>query len=219
MRPTLLVHAHVDGELDPANALAVERQIAGNPALAAERARIEALRNVLSKEFPREALPPSSADTDRGRGRSASRGNRSVLAGARRIGRARNGAGERLDLADTASRLRRPRRRRGGRRSHARVDGNTTVRRGLLRPPHRQAVVQRPHPAGAAGRRSRSGGLHAGRRAHRCDRPHARADAGLSGAQASHQPAGGSRRRPHRRMRPCAARSTATISWAGRRTA
>jgi anti-sigma factor RsiW len=55
---TLLVHAHVDGELDPANALAVERQIAANPALAAERARIEALRNVLSKEFPREALPP-----------------------------------------------------------------------------------------------------------------------------------------------------------------
>ena len=55
---TLLVHAHVDGELDPANALAVERQIAGNPALAAERARVETLRNVLRKEFPREALPP-----------------------------------------------------------------------------------------------------------------------------------------------------------------
>ncbi len=54
----LLVHAHVDGELDPANALAVERQIARDPALAAERGRIEALRNVLRREFPREALPP-----------------------------------------------------------------------------------------------------------------------------------------------------------------
>ena len=54
----LLVHAHIDGELDPANALALERQIASSPALAAERARVEALRNVLRKEFPRKALPP-----------------------------------------------------------------------------------------------------------------------------------------------------------------
>ena len=53
----LLVHAYLDGELDPANALAVERQIANNPALAAERARIEALRQALRERFPRERLP------------------------------------------------------------------------------------------------------------------------------------------------------------------
>ena len=33
--PTLLVHAYVDGELDPANALEVERRLAADPALAA----------------------------------------------------------------------------------------------------------------------------------------------------------------------------------------
>jgi anti-sigma factor RsiW len=53
----LLVHAYLDGELDPANALAVERRIAANPALAAERARIEALRRTLRDELPREPLP------------------------------------------------------------------------------------------------------------------------------------------------------------------
>ena len=55
----LLVNAHVDGELDPANALALERQITSSPALAAERARIEALRNVLREKLPRESLPPN----------------------------------------------------------------------------------------------------------------------------------------------------------------
>jgi anti-sigma factor RsiW len=53
----LLVHAYVDGELDPAHALAVERQLAGDPSLAAERARIEALRSALRDKFPREPLP------------------------------------------------------------------------------------------------------------------------------------------------------------------
>lgn len=53
----LLVHAYLDGELDPANALAVERQIANDPAVAAERARIEALRAALRGKFPREPLP------------------------------------------------------------------------------------------------------------------------------------------------------------------
>ncbi|HEY2184877.1 MAG TPA: zf-HC2 domain-containing protein, partial [Xanthobacteraceae bacterium] len=45
--PRLLVHAYVDGELDPAHALEVERQLARDPALAAERDRIEALRDVI----------------------------------------------------------------------------------------------------------------------------------------------------------------------------
>jgi anti-sigma factor RsiW len=54
---SLLLNAHVDGELDPANALALERQIAASPALAAERARIDALRNVLREKIPPEPLP------------------------------------------------------------------------------------------------------------------------------------------------------------------
>jgi anti-sigma factor RsiW len=55
---SLLVHAYLDGELDPANALEVERQLAADPALAAERARLEALRQVIAEKLPREAPPP-----------------------------------------------------------------------------------------------------------------------------------------------------------------
>ena len=36
-RSTLLVHAYIDGELDPVNTIAVKQQIAADPALAAER--------------------------------------------------------------------------------------------------------------------------------------------------------------------------------------
>ena len=59
--PRLLVHAYLDGELDPANALEVERQLADDPALAAERARIEALRRVIAERLPRESAPPGLA--------------------------------------------------------------------------------------------------------------------------------------------------------------
>src|SRR5438094_8875912 len=59
--PRLLVHAYVDGELDPAHALEVERQLAGDPALAAERERIEALRRAIAPPLPRESAPPGLA--------------------------------------------------------------------------------------------------------------------------------------------------------------
>src|SRR6266851_5903505 len=59
--PRLLVHAYVDGELDPAHALEVERQLAADPALAAERERIEALRHVIQERLPRLELPPGLA--------------------------------------------------------------------------------------------------------------------------------------------------------------
>ena len=57
--PTLLIHAYVDGELDPANALEVERRLAADPALAAERDRVTALRAALIRHFPREPAPAS----------------------------------------------------------------------------------------------------------------------------------------------------------------
>jgi len=57
-RSKLLVHAYVDGELDPVNAVAFEQQIAADPALAAERARIEALRQALRDKLPATELPP-----------------------------------------------------------------------------------------------------------------------------------------------------------------
>src|SRR6478752_1442972 len=48
----LMIHALVDGELDAAAALAVERRIAADPQLAAEHARIIALQDALGR------LPP-----------------------------------------------------------------------------------------------------------------------------------------------------------------
>ena len=59
--PTLLIHAYVDGELDPANALEVERRTAADPALAAERDRVTALRAALARHFPREPAPAAYA--------------------------------------------------------------------------------------------------------------------------------------------------------------
>ena len=53
----LLVHAYVDGELDPANARALAARIEENPALAAERDRIEALQRALRTQFPIAAPP------------------------------------------------------------------------------------------------------------------------------------------------------------------
>jgi anti-sigma factor RsiW len=56
--PTLLVHAYLDGELDPINALAVEQRLASDPALAAEYERVQALQQVIRERLPREAPPP-----------------------------------------------------------------------------------------------------------------------------------------------------------------
>jgi len=53
----LLVHALVDGELDPASAFEVERRIAADPALAAERAQAEAVRRSLRERVPAKPLP------------------------------------------------------------------------------------------------------------------------------------------------------------------
>ena len=57
--PSLIVHAYVDGELDAVQSLEIERQIAGDPTLAAERARVEALRSAIRERLPREAAPPN----------------------------------------------------------------------------------------------------------------------------------------------------------------
>ncbi len=53
----LRVHAYVDGELDPVNALGVEASMAIDPALAAECERIEAFRYLVREHLPPEAPP------------------------------------------------------------------------------------------------------------------------------------------------------------------
>lgn len=56
--PSYLIHAYLDGELDPVNALALETQLAADPRLVAEFARLEALQHAIREHFPREAPPP-----------------------------------------------------------------------------------------------------------------------------------------------------------------
>lgn len=57
--PFLLVHAYCDGELDPANALALERRLVDDPRLAAERDRIVALRHAMSRLKRAPMAPPA----------------------------------------------------------------------------------------------------------------------------------------------------------------
>jgi anti-sigma factor RsiW len=54
----LLLHAYLDGELDPANALEFSGKMRADPALAAEAKRIEALRRLICERLPRELAPP-----------------------------------------------------------------------------------------------------------------------------------------------------------------
>jgi anti-sigma factor RsiW len=56
--PTLPIHAYLDGELDPANALAVEKRMSTDPLLAAECERVDALQRLMRERLPREAPPP-----------------------------------------------------------------------------------------------------------------------------------------------------------------
>src|SRR5262245_43987718 len=57
----LLVHAYLDGELDAARALEVERRIASEPAWAAERDRIAALRRLVRDRLAPEPVPAGLA--------------------------------------------------------------------------------------------------------------------------------------------------------------
>lgn len=53
----LLVHAYLDGELDPTNALSVTQQMEKEPALAAEAERVRALQRLIHEKLPREEAP------------------------------------------------------------------------------------------------------------------------------------------------------------------
>lgn len=57
--PTLLLHAALDGELDAAGMIEIEAKLAADPALAAEYARLGALREAIRARVAREAAPNS----------------------------------------------------------------------------------------------------------------------------------------------------------------
>jgi anti-sigma factor RsiW len=54
----LLVHAYLDGELDPTNALGVTQQMDREPALLAEAESVRALQQLIHERLPREEAPP-----------------------------------------------------------------------------------------------------------------------------------------------------------------
>ena len=58
----LQINAAIDGELDPMSALELERAIHADPALAAERERLKALREAVRRHAPREAAPRALVD-------------------------------------------------------------------------------------------------------------------------------------------------------------
>ncbi len=55
----LLLHAALDGELDAAGVIEMERLLAADPELAAQYARLEALRRTIRAKAPRERAPDS----------------------------------------------------------------------------------------------------------------------------------------------------------------
>jgi anti-sigma factor RsiW len=55
--PALLLHAYLDGELDPVNALALETRLARDPRLAAELGRLETLQRMIRESLSREEPP------------------------------------------------------------------------------------------------------------------------------------------------------------------
>lgn len=56
---TLLLNAALDGELDAAGMIEIEAKLAADPALAAEYARLVALRDAIRARIPRQSAPES----------------------------------------------------------------------------------------------------------------------------------------------------------------
>jgi anti-sigma factor RsiW len=54
---SLMLHAALDGELDAAGVIEMDRLLASDPALAQEYARLEALRQAIRAQAPRETAP------------------------------------------------------------------------------------------------------------------------------------------------------------------
>ena len=85
----LLVHAYLDGELDPANALGITQQMDKEPALAAEAERVKALQQLIHERLPREATPPGLTCAHRDVGRRRETAARASHRGARSRHRSR----------------------------------------------------------------------------------------------------------------------------------
>ena len=134
----LLVHAYLDGELDPSNALGIAQQMDMKPALAAEGERVKALQRVIHERLPREEAPPglrarietSVAGVRRQRTQPSWRALAASIALTAMV--ASSSTWYVVEFTTDNHDCRRARLR-----SHSRADGTGSGRCGLIRPPHR----------------------------------------------------------------------------------
>jgi len=191
----LRVHAYVDGELDPANALSVEASMAADAALAAERERIEVFRRLVRQHLPQEE-PPLGL---RARVEAAVGMRRPRIQPSWRVARGidcRHRSRRKWCNINASCAIREQCGTRGHRRrSHQVADGIPADRRCLFGPPHREALVQWPSRPITSGRRS-WWGFPFGRWAHRRSGRHSSIDTGLPSRQTSHRPDGRAGGRP-----------------------
>ena len=182
--PTLLLHAALDGELDAAGAMEVEARLAADPALAAEYARLVALRNAIRTRLPRERAPdalrarviamaqtpePGCAD-----GAASLLAARRALSSARGVADARGrcwapaatGCFARPPADDDVQRAHR-------RRLHQRAPFRPVRRYRDIGSPYRQTLVRRQDRGRDDRRRSEGGRLPPGGRPHRRGRKNA----------------------------------------------
>ena len=193
----LLVHAYLDGELDPANALGVTQQMGKEPALAAEAERVKALQQLIHERLPREEAPPGlrariEASVGGLRRQRAQPSWRALAASIALTAMVASSSTWFVVGSDTDNHGRGLARLR----PHSRADGARAGRRRVIGPPHRKTVVQWPYSKLATRCRPCQGGFPADWWAHRCGRPDACPDVGLSPCQASHQPHRGASREP-----------------------
>ena len=195
---TLLLHAALDGELDAAGAMDVEGRLAADPALAAEYARLVALRDAIRTRLPRERAPdalrarviamaqaPSQIkltaprrswlQVERYRPLAASLMSRG-RAGRRRLWAVRTLVGRRRRSACT------------GRWFHQGAAFRPDRRHRDIGSPYRQTLVRRQDRGSDDRRRSQDGRLPPGGRARRRSRQDAGCDAHLPAPRAPDRP-------------------------------
>ena len=181
----LRLNAALDGELDAMGSLAFERELRDDPALAAEYQRLTTLRDAVRRHAPREAAPQALADRIAALTASAPPAptpqpaaaptatvvpfRRRAWLDSRALAMAASFACPRLCgrrrayVAAHAGGLSRCR-AASGLGFRPRRNRRPAVRRRLLRPAHGQALARQPHNGQRNHRRSRAGGLPAGRR-------------------------------------------------------
>src|SRR5476649_2756728 len=183
-----LMSAHVDGELDAATALQMERHIAGCAACGAALAQQLELRGAIAQHGTGASEAPHSHGA--GSRAAAPARDEAVALGVDQSGHRRRQHGRFRGDAGAVSGPAIERRTAGtgsGGEPFPLADAGPSGRRGVDRSAHGQALVRRQARFFAAGGRSGDAGFSAGRRTARLSEPARGGGAGLQAPQAHHQ--------------------------------